>query len=103
MEMLWSAGEKLDLNDCFMILPNSVVDCGQPASPEDTVLLSKTGTTYGSVAKFECDEGFLWRRGDNTSVCGADGLWRGPTMVCEGKKTQANNKSTSLPSLFPKC
>ncbi|XP_053181615.1 sushi domain-containing protein 1 [Scomber japonicus] len=61
-----------------------VVDCGQPASPEDTVLLSKTGTTYGSVAKFECDEGFLWRRGDNTSVCGADGLWRGPTMVCEG-------------------
>ncbi|XP_062273783.1 sushi domain-containing protein 1 isoform X2 [Scomber scombrus] len=62
-----------------------VVDCGQPASPEDTVLLSKTGTTYGSVAKFECDEGFLWRRGDNTSVCGADGLWRGPTMVCEAK------------------
>ncbi|KAM7416083.1 hypothetical protein PAMA_018248 [Pampus argenteus] len=62
-----------------------VVDCGQPASPEDTVLLSSTGTTYGSVAMFNCDEGFLWRRGDNTSVCGADGLWRGPTMVCEAK------------------
>ncbi|KAM7416084.1 hypothetical protein PAMA_018248 [Pampus argenteus] len=61
-----------------------VVDCGQPASPEDTVLLTSTGTTYGSVAMFNCDEGFLWRRGDNTSVCGADGLWRGPTMVCEG-------------------
>ncbi|XP_042278136.1 sushi domain-containing protein 1 isoform X2 [Thunnus maccoyii] len=61
-----------------------VVDCGQPASPEDTVLLPGTGTTYGSVARFECDEGFLWRSGDNTSVCGADGLWRGATMVCEG-------------------
>ncbi|XP_067458670.1 sushi domain-containing protein 1 isoform X4 [Thunnus thynnus] len=60
-----------------------VVDCGQPASPEDTVLLPGTGTTYGSVARFECDEGFLWRSGDNTSVCGADGLWRGATMVCE--------------------
>ena len=90
------AGSKLY---CFMFLPNSVVDCGQPASPEDTVLLPGTGTTYGSVARFECDEGFLWRSGDNTSVCGADGLWRGATMVCEGNKTQAN-KSTSLQLLF---
>ncbi|XP_051277741.1 sushi domain-containing protein 1 isoform X11 [Dicentrarchus labrax] len=61
-----------------------VVDCGQPASVEDTVLLSVTGTTYSSVAMFGCDEGFVWSSGDNSSVCGADGLWRGPTMVCEG-------------------
>ncbi|XP_026176823.1 sushi domain-containing protein 1 isoform X2 [Mastacembelus armatus] len=60
-----------------------VVDCGQPALVEDTVLLSLTGTTYGSVAMFVCNEGFVWRRGENSSVCGADGLWRGPTMVCE--------------------
>ncbi|XP_051277739.1 sushi domain-containing protein 1 isoform X9 [Dicentrarchus labrax] len=60
-----------------------VVDCGQPASVEDTVLLSVTGTTYSSVAMFGCDEGFVWSSGDNSSVCGADGLWRGPTMVCE--------------------
>ncbi|XP_044054083.1 sushi domain-containing protein 1 isoform X3 [Siniperca chuatsi] len=60
-----------------------VVDCGQPASVEDTVLLSVTGTTYSSVAMFVCDEGFVWRSGDNSSVCGADGLWKEPTMVCE--------------------
>ncbi|XP_060928372.1 sushi domain-containing protein 1 isoform X2 [Limanda limanda] len=60
-----------------------VVDCGQPASVEDTVLLSATGTTYGSVATWVCDEGFIWGSGHNTSVCGADGLWSGPTMVCE--------------------
>ncbi|XP_039658836.1 sushi domain-containing protein 1 isoform X7 [Perca fluviatilis] len=60
-----------------------VVDCGSPASVEDTVLLSFTGTTYSSVAMFVCDKGFVWRRGDNHSMCGADGLWRGPTMVCE--------------------
>ncbi|XP_034397205.1 sushi domain-containing protein 1 isoform X5 [Cyclopterus lumpus] len=60
-----------------------VVDCGQPASVEDTVLLSVTGTTYSSVATFVCDEGFVWRSGDNSSVCGADGLWKGPNMVCE--------------------
>ncbi|XP_070760467.1 sushi domain-containing protein 1 isoform X1 [Enoplosus armatus] len=60
-----------------------VVNCGRPASVEDTVLLSVTGTTYGSVAMFVCDEGFVRRSGDNSSVCGADGLWKGPTMVCE--------------------
>ncbi|XP_034451001.1 sushi domain-containing protein 1 isoform X7 [Hippoglossus hippoglossus] len=62
-----------------------VVDCGQPASVEDTVLLPATGTTYGSVATRVCDEGFIWGSGHNTSVCGADGLWSGPTMVCEAK------------------
>ncbi|XP_028434774.1 sushi domain-containing protein 1 isoform X2 [Perca flavescens] len=62
-----------------------VVDCGHPALVEDTVVLSVTGTTYSSVAMFVCDKGFVWRRGDNRSVCGADGLWRGPTMVCEAK------------------
>ncbi|KAM9360266.1 sushi domain-containing protein 1 isoform 1-T1 [Symphorus nematophorus] len=60
-----------------------VVDCGQPASVEDAALLSVSGTTYSSVAKYVCDDGFVWRSGDNSSVCGADGLWRGPTMVCE--------------------
>ncbi|KAM4745095.1 sushi domain-containing protein 1 [Anableps anableps] len=60
-----------------------VVDCGQPAPVEDTVLLSVTGTTYGGVARFGCDEGFVWRRGGNSSVCGADGSWSRPTLVCE--------------------
>lgn len=76
----------------------SVVDCGQRASVEDSLLLSVSGTTYGSVAMFVCDEGFVWRSGGNSSVCGADGLWRGPTMVCEGNKTQVKNNSLPLPT-----
>ncbi|XP_029296537.1 LOW QUALITY PROTEIN: sushi, von Willebrand factor type A, EGF and pentraxin domain-containing protein 1-like [Cottoperca gobio] len=60
-----------------------LVDCGQPASGEDTVLLSVTGTSYGSMAVFDCDEGFVWRSGDRSSVCGADGRWRRLSMVCE--------------------
>ncbi|XP_060893226.1 sushi domain-containing protein 1 isoform X9 [Labrus mixtus] len=62
-----------------------VVDCGRPAAVEDMVLLSVPRTTYGSVAMFACDEGFVWRSGANSSVCGADGRWRGPTAVCEVK------------------
>ncbi|XP_013769566.1 sushi domain-containing protein 1 isoform X2 [Pundamilia nyererei] len=60
-----------------------VVICGPLALLEDTVLVSVTGTTYSSVATFICDEGFVWRRGDNSSVCGAEGLWSKPDMVCE--------------------
>ncbi|XP_061673798.1 sushi domain-containing protein 1 isoform X2 [Syngnathoides biaculeatus] len=60
-----------------------VVDCGQPTFRENIVLLSATGTTFGSVATFECDEGFLWKSGNKASACGADGLWRGLTIICE--------------------
>ncbi|XP_056888695.1 sushi domain-containing protein 1 isoform X1 [Takifugu flavidus] len=60
-----------------------VVDCGQPASAGGTVLLSATATTYSSVATFACDEGFMWRSGDNSSVCGADGLWSPASIKCE--------------------
>ncbi|XP_040050863.2 sushi domain-containing protein 1 isoform X3 [Gasterosteus aculeatus] len=60
-----------------------VVDCGKLATVEDTVLLSVTGTTYSSVATFVCEDGFIWRSGGNSSVCGADGVWKGPNMVCE--------------------
>lgn len=89
--MVCSVGKKF-----LIFLFHSVVDCGQPVSVEDTVLLSITGTTYGSVAMYFCDEGFVWRSGDNSSVCGADGLWRGPTMVCEGNRTQSSTSKISV-------
>ncbi|XP_014863573.1 PREDICTED: sushi domain-containing protein 1 isoform X1 [Poecilia mexicana] len=60
-----------------------VVDCGPPVLVEDSVLLSITFTTYGGVARFGCEEGFVWRRGDNSSVCGADGSWSESSLVCE--------------------
>ncbi|CAJ1068336.1 sushi domain-containing protein 1 isoform X1 [Xyrichtys novacula] len=59
------------------------VDCGLPASVENMVLMEVRQTTYRSEAMFECAEGFVWRSGDNSSVCGADGRWIGPTAVCE--------------------
>ncbi|XP_046871945.1 sushi domain-containing protein 1 isoform X2 [Hypomesus transpacificus] len=60
-----------------------VIDCGDPPSVNDAVQLSGTGTHYGSVARFGCEEGFLWKSGDGTSVCGVDGQWIGPSLVCE--------------------
>ncbi|XP_057687733.1 sushi domain-containing protein 1 isoform X1 [Corythoichthys intestinalis] len=60
-----------------------VVNCGQLTLQQNSLLRSATGTTFGSMATFECDEGFLWKSGNNTSQCGADGLWSKLTMICE--------------------
>ncbi|XP_071012301.1 sushi domain-containing protein 1-like isoform X3 [Oncorhynchus clarkii lewisi] len=59
------------------------IDCGQPPSALNAVQLSATGTHYGSVAKFGCSEGFFWKSGENSSVCGAESVWKGPSLVCE--------------------
>uniref|UniRef100_A0A3B3ZLI8 Uncharacterized protein n=1 Tax=Periophthalmus magnuspinnatus TaxID=409849 RepID=A0A3B3ZLI8_9GOBI len=59
------------------------VDCGAPVLPVDAVLVSVTKHTFGGVALFECDQGFIWRRGDNSSVCEASGRWTAPSVVCE--------------------
>ncbi|KAI4798667.1 hypothetical protein KUCAC02_020577 [Chaenocephalus aceratus] len=73
-----------------------VVDCGRPEAAEDTVLLSVSGTTYGSAAMFVCAEGFVWRRGNNRSVCEDDGLWRGGNMSCEGNNSPAGTSTQIL-------
>ncbi|XP_055775081.1 sushi domain-containing protein 1 isoform X2 [Salvelinus fontinalis] len=59
------------------------IDCGQPPSALNAVQLSATGTRYGSIAKFCCSEGFFWKSGENSSVCGAESVWKGPSLVCE--------------------
>uniref|UniRef100_A0A8C7LRB5 Sushi domain containing 1 n=1 Tax=Oncorhynchus mykiss TaxID=8022 RepID=A0A8C7LRB5_ONCMY len=59
------------------------IDCGQPPSALNAVQLAATGTHYGSVAKFGCSEGFFWKSGENSSVCGAESVWKGPSLVCE--------------------
>ncbi|XP_031674560.1 sushi domain-containing protein 1 isoform X8 [Oncorhynchus kisutch] len=59
------------------------IDCGQSPSALNAVQLSATGTHYGSVAKFGCSEGFFWKSGENSSICGAESVWKGPSLVCE--------------------
>ncbi|XP_053726529.1 sushi domain-containing protein 1 isoform X5 [Synchiropus splendidus] len=59
------------------------VSCGPPLMPYNSTLWSATGTSYGDAVTLVCEEGFLWRGGDNTSVCGADGHWSKPSIICE--------------------
>ncbi|KAF4113836.1 sushi domain-containing protein 1 isoform X1 [Onychostoma macrolepis] len=60
-----------------------VIDCGSPPSVLHAEQLSATITHYNSELQYGCREGFQWKRGQNSSVCGLDGKWHGPSLVCE--------------------
>uniref|UniRef100_A0AAY5EA75 Sushi domain containing 1 n=1 Tax=Electrophorus electricus TaxID=8005 RepID=A0AAY5EA75_ELEEL len=60
-----------------------MVDCGAPPVVQHAVQLSPSNTHYGSTVQFGCADGFVWRNGVNTTVCGPDGRWSGPSLHCE--------------------
>ncbi|XP_035382075.1 sushi domain-containing protein 1 isoform X2 [Electrophorus electricus] len=71
-----------------------MVDCGAPPVVQHAVQLSPSNTHYGSTVQFGCADGFVWRNGVNTTVCGPDGRWSGPSLHCEAV-------NCSEPRLFP--
>ncbi|XP_073808050.1 sushi domain-containing protein 1 isoform X4 [Danio rerio] len=61
-----------------------VIDCGSPPAVLHADLLSSTvNTHYSTELQYGCRDGFQWRRGLNSSVCGLDGKWQGPSLDCE--------------------
>ncbi|XP_030647587.1 sushi domain-containing protein 1 [Chanos chanos] len=59
------------------------IDCGQPPSVTHAIQLLPIQTKYGSVVKYHCMTGFLWKSGKNSSTCGHEGIWTVPNLVCE--------------------
>ncbi|XP_076126199.1 sushi domain-containing protein 1 isoform X2 [Alosa pseudoharengus] len=59
------------------------VDCGPPPSVPHAVQVSVSNTSYRSVITYGCQTGFLWQRGDNSSLCTSEGNWTGPSLICE--------------------
>ncbi|XP_041956594.1 sushi domain-containing protein 1 isoform X2 [Alosa sapidissima] len=59
------------------------VDCGPPPSVLHAVQVSVPNTSYRSVITYGCQTGFLWQRGDNSSLCTSEGNWTGPSLICE--------------------
>ncbi|XP_067295660.1 sushi domain-containing protein 1 isoform X3 [Pseudorasbora parva] len=60
-----------------------VIDCGSPPSVIHAEQLSPSITHYSSELQYGCKEGFQWRTGQNSSICGLDGKWHGPSLICE--------------------
>ncbi|XP_041106337.1 sushi domain-containing protein 1-like [Polyodon spathula] len=61
----------------------NAVDCGSPPIIPHAFLLSATGTSYGSVVKYSCLQGYVLKSGNGTTLCNAGGEWEGPSLVCE--------------------
>ena len=57
------------------------MDCGDLQDPSNgTVTL--TGTTLGSMATYECDDGFILM-GLSQRTCNNSGEWNGTAPTCE--------------------
>ncbi|XP_076854890.1 sushi domain-containing protein 1 isoform X3 [Brachyhypopomus gauderio] len=79
---------------CVCLCVSVVVDCGAPPAVPHAVQRSPSITRYGSVVQFGCADGFIWRGGVNTSTCGPEGHWSGPSLRCE-------EVECSVPPSFP--
>ena len=60
------------------------VSCGQPDSPSNGHVDTSAGTSFGDVARYSCDEGYMLI-GLEETTCQADGFWNGSVPTCESK------------------
>ncbi|XP_053398283.1 neurogenic locus Notch protein-like [Mercenaria mercenaria] len=58
-----------------------IVDCGSLTVPTNGKLDSSTGTTYNSIVKFRCDDGYTIE-GSATNVCVFNGSWSAQSPTC---------------------
>ena len=58
------------------------IDCGDLDEPSNGQV-TLTGTTFGSMATYECDSGFTLV-GNQVRTCQDDGNWSGTEPVCDG-------------------
>ena len=64
--------------------------CGQPGIPSNGRVDTSAGTSFGDVARYSCDEGYLLI-GLNETTCQADGQWNGSVPTCESKILKRDN------------
>ncbi|XP_072373415.1 sushi, von Willebrand factor type A, EGF and pentraxin domain-containing protein 1 isoform X2 [Scyliorhinus torazame] len=60
-----------------------VVDCGSPPALLNTASQPPVNTTYGSAVVYHCQAGYVGVRGNDTSICSAQGQWEGANLECE--------------------
>ena len=60
------------------------VDCGNLANPTNG-RVDLTGTTFGSLATYSCNAGFILAQGSKIRQCEANGQWSGTAPNCVRK------------------
>ncbi|KAI1900174.1 hypothetical protein AGOR_G00047290 [Albula goreensis] len=59
------------------------IDCGRPILIPHASILWDRNTRMGSIAYYNCDEGYYSVNEKSLSVCGENGLWEDNAMRCE--------------------
>lgn len=78
------------------------VDCGALTPPANGTVIA-AATTFGSIASYFCDGGFMMSGGTPDRTCQADGSWSGSAPMCVpeiidcGLPTAPTNGSVSAP------
>jgi len=67
-----------------IIAPSTAIDCGQPSSPGVNGNVSASLMTFGNMATYNCDSGYVLRPDNSVRTCQADGMWSGMDPFCEG-------------------
>ena len=62
------------------------INCGPPPVVTNTGS-AYTTITYGSIAMYSCDTGFVYDTGMNIKYCDEDGNWVGEELACKGNLT----------------
>ena len=60
-----------------------VINCG-PVTLINGQVEKSNGTTFGSVATFSCNAGYMSVSHQQVVVCGADGMWSPASPSCNG-------------------
>ena len=68
-------------NGIVYCLLTAVVDCMNPPALASGSVDTSRGTTYQSVAVYQCDEGYTLQ-GQAITACLENGTWSGPTPTC---------------------
>ncbi|XP_064626780.1 CUB and sushi domain-containing protein 1-like [Lineus longissimus] len=61
--------------------------CGFPASPASGFVIFTNGDKFESVATYTCKNGSTMI-GENTRICGENGIWIGTLPFCKGAETE---------------
>ena len=61
-----------------------MVDCGPLENPINGLVDTSAGTTFGSIATYNCNLNFMVN-GSSTRICTAEGVWGGQPPTCVGK------------------
>merc|ERR1712168_649095 len=78
--------------------PCSEISC-KTLNPPENGSISDCGNSFGDVCNFNCDNGYIMKKGSAKRECNAQGFWDGSDAVCDA--CSENTYKADFSSCFP--